>query len=785
MFVKYFKIAFRNLLKNKLYSFINIFGLASGLSVTIIIMLWITNELSFDRFHEKADRIHQVYQTVFLDDGAQSTEKSSGPLAIDLKAEFPEIQNSARLGFLGDRLLRFEDKFFIESQGAGVDPSFLDIFTFPLKTGNIATALTNPHSVVITEALATKYFGDENPIGKSITIDNNIDFQVTGVLKNIPSNSHRRFSFLVPFSYFRELGASVDQYNNTAFFTYVLLHQDAAFENVSEKIYTTFTKASDESGINRNYYLMPLSQTYLKGDQGPGMFSIYLLSVLAIFILIVACINFINLSTAQSARRVREICMKKIAGARRHQLIWQFLSESLFTTIIAGLAALLITESFLPVINRLFGKSLAINYTNFTFILEFSGLILITALLAGSYPALHLSAVQPLKLMQNNIHSGKKAAGFRKVLVGIQFTITIIFIIFSVVTYLQSRYMENADLGFSNENIMYIQLRGDISEKIDLVKQALLSNPAIANVTSASHLPQLMMSGTLDWGAEAGQKNQFAWWTEVDYDYAKTFEIEMAQGRFYSKEFPSDWEDAIVVDETTIDLLGWDNPIGKRFFYENRYYTLIGVIKNFHCFPMTFIKGGLILKLNPGNNKYLFIKMKPGDSGHLSQTFNYIKKTCDQFSPDYPLNYRYLDDYAFEDIEQAKAGDIIVQVIMYFTVLGIFISCLGLFGLSAFMTETRTKEIGIRKVLGATAANVIRLFSKEFIKVIGIAFLIATPISYFIVNGMLQIYAYRISISPWIFLSTGFFVLLMALLTVCWQALRAATANPVDSLRYE
>ena len=784
MLKNYLKIALRNIFHQKVYSIINIAGLSIGIACSILIMLWVQNELSYDNFHKKAGQIHQVYLTIKIDKKAETIEKTSAPLAIDLKNEFPEIINSTRLCYLGETLLRFKESVFVENNGACVDRSFLQIFSFQLIKGDPARALNDPHSIILVENFAKKYFAGEDPLGKIVTMNNKTDFVVTGVMQNVPSNSNRKFDFLIPFNYLKETGKNINGYNNTEFYTYVLLKKNVSNQQVSNKIYTTFIKASNESGVEKHYSLVPLVETHLQKDLSNRYFSLYALPLLAFLILIIACINFINLSTARLVYRTKEIGVRKVIGATRSQLFKQFIGESLLITFIAAIFALFIVELFLPSVNLLSGKQLSFAWGNSDFIIGLIGIIIFTAIAAGSYPAFILSSFHPAKVFRETLSYGKKAGRFRKTLVGVQFTFAIIFLVITSVTYLQSRYMKNADLGFTRENIIYVPLKGGIEKKYEIVKQKLLQNPDINNVTSSDHLPQIINSGTLDWGTKEN-KNHLAWQTNVDFDYLKTFDLKMVQGRFYSENFPSDKSSAIVIDENAVKLLGWENPVGKRFFYEGQYYTTIGIVKSFQCFPMSFGKAGLILKLNPGSNKYMFIKINSKDPARISNTVSFIKNTCSNYSFEYPLEYNFLNDYLFQDIDQAKFGEIIEQLTRYFTFLGILIACLGLLGLSSYVTERRNKEFGIRKILGATNVNIVKIISREFIQIIIAANLIGMPLSYLMINGYLQMYAYRVNLSIWIFIAIGFFIVGLGLFTISFQALKAAVAKPAESLRYE
>ena len=785
MLINYLKTALRNFWRNKIYSLINVAGLAIGMACSIIIFLWVNNELSYDRFHQNANHIFQLHQTIFMENDTHNTEKTAGPLAQDLKQLFPEIANTTRFSDVGETLLTYKDRSFEEKLGTFADPSIFDIFTFPLQGGNAHTVLQNPYSIVLTETMAKKYFDEEEPIGKTVQLDKKYNLMVTGVLKNIPSNSSRKFDFIVPFQFLEKIGINIHRYDNTSFYTYVQLYDHVSFQETSQKIFNTFTKSEEESGIKRKYFLVPLTDSYLQGDQSPGMQALYLLSTLAVLVLIIACINFINLSTARSSHREKEVGIRKVTGARRIQLINQFLSESIITTIIASLFALVLTELFLPVLNRLSGKQIDADYLNGQFIWGFIGIIIVTAIISGGYPALVLSAFNPAKVFRGGLRSGKKSARFRKILVCTQFTFTIVFIIYSIVTFLQGQHILNADLGFNKDNVVYFRLKGDMVENYRSVKNELLQHPYISHVTSSKDLPQIISSGELDWGEKNNKRDNFAWFSLVDYDYTETFDILITEGRFFSSKFPADKNDAIIVSETIVKQLNWKDPVGKRFYFTGQYKTIIGVIKDFQCFPMTFIQGGIILELNPGANNYMFIKVDTNDPENYSQTVSFIQSACNRYGNNYPLEIKYLDHYAFEDIEQARAMQNIDLMIFYFAVFGLFVSCLGLLGLSSFMTEKRAKEISVRRVMGASYTAIIRLLTNEYVKIILWANLIALPIAYLVMNEMLQIFAYRIELSWWIFILTGLFVLLIALLTVIGQAIRSASLNPVVLLRYE
>jgi putative ABC transport system permease protein len=785
MLKNYLKIALRNIKRHKGYSLINIVGLAVGMACCILILLWVQDELSYDRFHENADDIYRVIQNINFADHSTTWTITQGPLGPSLKEDFPEIINATRITDRGFRLT-YDDKSYDEEVGMA-DGSLFEMFTFPLVKGDPATALSDPSSIVLTEEMAEKYFGDEDPIGKTIKADNQWDFQVTGVMRDVPRNSHLQFDFLIPFIFGRELNYTVDHWGNSSFRTYVQLPKGAPVQEVISKISGyLIEKPTIEKDARLN--LQPLTRIHLYSnyeyDSVHGDITyVTLFSIIAFFILLIACINFMNLATARSGNRAKEIGMRKVAGAHKVDIIRQFYGESILLAFIALLLAVVFVWLLLPVFNNLAAKELSLNITgNLSILMGLLCIAILSGIISGSYPAFFLSAFQPVMVLKGFRLSGLKGSIFRKTLVIFQFSLTILLIICTIGVYNQLDYMRNRKLGYDKEHMIYLRMRGDIREKFDSVKNELLQNPNILGVTASSNVPTsgYYFSNSLwRWDGQNPDEEILMRAVLVDFDYFKTFGMEIAEGRSFSKEFPTDATEAIMVNEEAVKAMGMESPLGKRLSLQDDNFKIIGVVKNYHFRSLRQEIGPLILLYYPKYCRVLFAKLK---SDQTPQTIGYIEDIWKRFAPGYPFNYRFLDE-ALDRLYRSEQR--IGTLFRYFSILAILISCLGLLGLASFMAEQRTKEIGIRKVLGATAPNIVALLSKEFTKWVIVANIIAWPVAYFALNKWLQSYAYKTNVAFWSFILSGVIALLIALLTVSYQSIKAALANPVDSLRYE
>jgi putative ABC transport system permease protein len=784
MFKNYFKIAFRNIIKHTIHSFINISGLALGMACSILIFLWIQNELSFDKFHEYINDIYQVPtrqqygSEIFIGSGAPP---ALGPA---LKNDYPEIVNSARIR-VGrcELLVQYDGKHFME-QIQMADMSLFDIFTLPFVKGSHKYISSDPHVIVITEKIAAKYFNDEDPIGKILTIDNRYDFRIIGILQNIPKNSTLQFDFMVPLEFIQELrGESITQWSDCSYRTFVQLQKNIPWKEINQKIAGRIKKENENS--NEEPFLYPFSRVRLYSWSGHGgrIVEVRMFMLVAFLILFIACINFTNLSTALSAKRAREVGLRKVLGANRRQLVKQFLGESILLSFIALFFALFLIELFLPYLRILTGKPLVIDYFgNITVLMSFLGIAFFTGILSGSYPALFLSAFQPVKVLKSFMKTGSKGFDLRKILVVAQFTISIILIIGTIVIYNQLHFMRNKDLGFNKDQLIYITVNGNLEQNFSLMKNELLKNASILNITMSSQTPTGIYANGSGWNWEGKPDDIDPMVTElvVDGDFIKTFQIKIAQGRFFTQEFSSNSLD-VVINERFTDIMEQESPVGKRLMLDTYEFNIIGVIKDFHFKPLNTSIEPIIISNNPEFEKfkYMFINISPEN---IPQTIALLEKAAQKFNPDFPFEFHFLDDDYDQLYHAQQQTD---QIVRYFSLLAIFISAIGLFGLSLSTTEQRTKEIGIRKILGASVSGIVAILIGEFTKWVLFANLISWPIAYFIINKWLQNFAYRIGLTIWPFLSAGGLALVIALLTVSWQTIRAAMANPVKALRYE
>jgi len=782
MFRNYVKTALRTFRKHKSYSFINIVGLAIGITCTVLMLLWVQDELSFDRFHDNAKEISRI----LLDpQGAATTHEAVSPpiLAAKMKEEIPEVINAIRLTPQGRMLFTYQDKTFYEDKGLLADPSFFDMFDFPFVQGNKDTAFQELRSLVITENLAVKYFGSENPIGKIISLNNSTDYTVTGVIQNVPSNSHLQFNYVRSFELFSATGRDMNNWGDVSYYTYVQLQKGSSIETVNSKLKVLLEREDPSHNL---YYLQPLTQIHLHskfnfdfGTRGNIMY-VYIFTAASLFILLIACINFMNLATARSGIRAKEIGMRKVVGAKKSDIIKQFYSESILSSLFSLILAYILVLLLLPAFNDLSGKKLSFNLIeNTNLLMGLLAIAVFTGLLSGSYPALFLSAFHPIKVLKGTFISGAKGSLFRKILVTTQFSLTIILIIGTLVISKQLSHIRGIDLGYDKEQIVILPLRGIEAESYKTIKSELQQNPGIVSTTMTSSLPTFIGSGTsgAEWDGKDPETKIQMQISAVDFDYLDTFRIEMVAGRFFSKEFPADVSN-VVLNEAAIKAMGIESPIGKRFRSLSE-GQIIGIVKNFHYKSLHTEIEPLILLMNPDNISYACIRI---NTENISGTIGFIEDTWKKLVPNFPFEYSFLDE-RLDNLYKAEAS--MGLVFKYFTVLGMFIACLGLFGMASFTAEQRTKEIGIRKILGASVPNVVSLFSKEFTKLVLISNLIAWPAAYLIMNKWLQSFSYRTNIGIWTFLSSAVLALVIAFITVSYQSIKAALTNPVESLHYE
>jgi ABC-type antimicrobial peptide transport system permease subunit len=797
MLRSYLIVGLRHLKRHKIYSFINISGLAIGMACCVLILLWINDEAQYDRFHERSENLYRVVNDLNYGPYAQLTEGTAYPLGPAMKQEIPEVEEIVRILPTRKILIAHGDKRYYEDNFIFADPSLFAIFTFSFIQGDPQTALSYPSSVVITQEIAEKYFGSQDPIGKTIQTQNQNDYIVTGIIENIPKNSHLQFGFVGSIERAVAMGART-HWSGWLYDTYVLLQQETSFKEVNAKLEEWIkTKDAEES----RYYLQPFSDVHMYGLQGEGVIRpLSLFSTLALLILLIACINYMNLATARGGTRAKEIGLRKVVGAKKNNISRQFLSESVLFAFFALLISIVFVALFLPVFNQIAGKELSLNLAQNQFLfLGILGVTLLTGILAGSYPALFLASFEPDRILKGTLTSkkiGMSTVSIRKGLVVCQFVLTIVLIISTTTVYRQMSFIKNRGLGFEKSYLIYTQLRseGNLWEQYDAEKtwqsyktlnNELAQNPNILSVSSATCLPFGSMGqefGQLDWEGKDPEYQVNMNHMAVDPHFFETFQLEKIEGRFLSDDFPSDAQN-FILNEAAVKATGLESPVGKRFRLLDKTGTIIGVIKDFHFAPLHREIEPLVLHMMPYQywmyRNYVFARIR---TDNISQTLASIEKMWDKAIPEYPFEFHFLDDTIDARYRSEQRLEMILRI---FTILAISISCFGLFGLISFTAEQRTKEIGIRKVLGASVGNVVQLLSKEFVVLVILANIIAWPLAYFVMTRWLKNFAYRTEIGLVTFLFSGFAALVIAIITVCIQSIKAAMANPVESLRYE
>lgn len=784
MIRNYFKIALRNIRRYYAYSILNITGMAIGLAAAILILLWVQDEWNYDRHFDNADNLYRVTGDMGTTRGESSlTAMTPAPLARSLKEEYPEIIRSSRCG--AGSLLSFKSgEEFIEETAVPVDNDFLKMFSIEFVEGDIDKALNAPNNLILTEKIAKKYFGNEYPIGKTLKMAESDEiYTITGVVKN-PHNSHLMFDILIPVKLGKEF-ESLKSDMQMFCYNYVELTKGTDSKKVNEKI-RNFLK-DHSSTMTFGISLQNIKKIHLyssgKYDQdikGHGnIIYVRIMCLIAVFILVIACINFVNLYNAQSARRGREIGLRKMAGATRRKIFFQFMGESLLLVFISHVISMILVELLLPGFNNLIGRQIDINYKSPHLYAELIAVILFCGLLAGSYPALYLSSLKPLNTIKKLINKNPGNAQFRKILVIFQFALSVFLILCTLTVGNQLNYIQNKSLGLNKDNIGYFTSHTrPKGSTLDDLKKELLNNPDIVSVTRGNN-PVNIENNThgFNWtGNNTGTDVSF-YTLSCDADYAKTFHLDLDKGRFFSSEFSTD-SSAAVINESAAKIMGFNNPIGEIISTPSQTKLhIIGVVKNFHYKSMHYKIEPLIMTFDPDIE--FFIRMKPDK---VPSIISYIKKTIQSFNLPYPLNFHFLtDDYDNLYLAEQKMS----KIFGYASFLAILISCLGLIGLSSFMTEQRTKEIGIRKAYGAKSIELYSLLSKEYSIWVIISILIGSPVAWYAMNKWLYNYAYRITLNPWIFAVVDLIVLFIALITVGLQSYRAAYKNPVEALRYE
>jgi putative ABC transport system permease protein len=785
MFRNYFKIALRNLWRNKAFSAINILGLAIGIATCLIIVLFVNNELSYDRYNKKADRMVRVYFQGMMAGQKMNESNVMPPVAHTLKTDFPEVEEATRIRNFGTPRLVYADKSFREDQFAFVDSNFFQVFTLPLLEGDAKTALLEPNSIVITKAVAAKYFGNNDPLGKIISFKDgkNAACKVTGVIDKVPVNSHFHF------------------------YTYLVLQKGYDYKKLESKLPGVVEKYMGpqllqamgitlsefrKKGNNISFHLQKLTDIHLHSDF-PGDLSptgdvryVYIFGAIALFMLLIACINFMNLSTAGASKRSREVGIRKVLGSLKLELVRQFLLESILITALALLLSIVFIYLALPVFNDLADQNLDISFADHPLLVP--GLllfILLTGLIAGSYPAFYLSSFKPVAVLKGKFVSGKGSIGLRSGLVVFQFFISIILIVSTTVVYKQLSFIQNKKLGYDKEQVMIVNNTWMLNKNQEAFRRELVNDSRVASVSNSGYLPAGPSNNNNFFVYPGNESNQLIKTLryDVDENYIPTLGIQLLAGRNFSKEFGTD-SSAVILNEAAANALGWrEKSIGQIISSNDNSgkkisYHIIGIIKDFHFRSLHERINPLLMSYAPDPGT-LIVKLKTKNIAGLTAT---LKKRWSEYCAEEPISYSFLDE-RFNNTYQSEQK--IGLILGIFAGLTIFVACLGLFGLARFTAEQRTKEIGIRKVLGATVTDVTALLSKDFLKLVLIAFVIASPIAWYMMNKWLQDFAYKIDISWWIFALAAILAVLITIITVSFQSIKAALANPVDSLRSE
>ncbi|UCC38544.1 MAG: ABC transporter permease [Candidatus Aminicenantes bacterium] len=806
MLRNYLKIAFRNIKRHKAYSFINICGLGIGMACCILILLYVTDELSYDRYHERGERIYRINAISSIGTTTRHYATVPPALAPGLADSIPEIEAFVRIMERPNLIGRYNDKNIDISDRFFVDSTLFKIFSHEFIEGSSDSALINPNSIVITEETANRIFGDRNPLGKIIDLGGSRTVQVTGVIKNVPRNSHFRFNAVQPLSFFRnESGRPVD-FSSASYFcewyAYLLLKEGVDVSDVERKIMETAEKKWGElyrqKGTTRKYPIQRFRDLHLRSytEYEPGnpgdIDTVYLFSAIALFVLLIACFNFINLSTAKSANRAKEVGMRKVFGSYKKQLVKQFLSESIVMSLIGLLLGVLLVNIALSAFNGLTGKEFDLSQLmNLPVLLGLLGIVIVTGIIAGSFPSFILSAFNPVMVLRGKLSLGSKNSSLRKILVVVQFSISI-FMIAGILTIVrQLEYIKNINLGFNKEQMIVIPFYGnrgneESARKCDTLKDKILQNPSVVSASFSAHVP----GGDLGYDAflPKGKSREetlraMRYW--VGFNFIKTYGMEIILGRNFSESFSTDAGKAVIINEKAAEALGWgEDVIGRQLINvsrNNRRGTIVGVVKDFHSAGMKMEISPVVMTVEPGFFSFVSVRIRPEN---VSNTITYLENTLREVYPErqFDFNYYFIDDdFRNKYPEEEKVR----QIYLTFGCLAVFVACLGLFGLASFTVEQRTKEIGVRKVLGASIREITLLLSKEFTKWVLVANIIAWPLAYYIMSKWLENFAYHISISWDIFVFSGISTVIIALFTVSFHSIKAARASPADALKYE
>ncbi len=799
----FFQIAWRNLVKRKFYSFINIAGLAIGMTCCLLITLYIKNELSYDQYHTKKDRIYRVLQSFRsvkegVNPGAPTPEEfwvwGNAPVGPALQADFPQIEKMVRFMSPSSLLLQHGEKRFQQDNLVFMDSTAFSVFSWKMIYGNPQTALIAPNSIVLTKTVSEKFFGNANPVGQSLRIDNFDNYLITGVMEDVPPNSQINFNGLISMSTERKYRSDIfDEWGYVDFYTYLLLKPNTNIEAMQAQM-AAFVKKHNPNDKGYAIYFEKMTDAYLHSaairQPGPtgSRLNVILFSCIALFIMLIACINFMNLSTARSLERAKEVGIRKVLGVRPRSLMWQFLIESILMSLAAAAIALTLARPGISLIGTLSGKDLSHSHfftpMMWIYMLAFA---VVVGILAGIYPASFLSGFKAITVLKGKFNPSREGISLRKALVVFQFTLSIALISGTIIVYSQLKFLNRHDLGFQKDQIVIVNFEGDgkVQGNIESIKKSLADQPGVVSVAASRAVPGefLPNAGTEIEGPDGQMQQQGPFIYEIDFDFIPVFHIPLVAGRNYSRAYVSDSAQSMVINEACAKLYGYNNPadaVGKKFDQWGRKGTIIGVVKDFNFRSLHQAVEPLTLRYGyPYDLNRIAVSIKGND---VQATLTRLRKTWDRVAPQRPFMYHFLDE-SFS--AQYEADQHFGQLFTFFSYLAIFIACLGLFGLSTFMAQQRVKEIGVRKVLGSSISGIVLLLSKDFIKLILISIVIATPLCLWAMNQWLQGFAYRITIGPLVFVEAGMISLAIALLTMAWQSVKAAIGNPVSALRNE
>ncbi|AUP78482.1 ABC transporter permease [Flavivirga eckloniae] len=792
MIRNYFKIAWRNLIKNKGYSLINIGGLSIGMSCSILIFLWVQDETSYDKFHTNANQICRL--TVDAGSGDFKAAVSPAGMASGLQDEISGIESTVRISKPITSLFEANDLKFEEQRVFYVDANFLEMFDFSLLKGDVKTALQNPNGILITETTAIKYFGSEDALGKFIKKDNNDVFTITGILADTPSNSHLQFDIILPMAYLAKTdrGLINNTWSDFNFYSYIQFNKGhnlsfKALVDLEDKVNQVYASRSPK--FQPKFKLQPLTDIHLHSSNlqidlsGHGNIQyVNIFIIIALIVLLVACINFMNLATAQSSRRAKEVGLRKVIGAKRNQLIFQFLSESILISFISLFIAICIIYLVMPLFNNLTEKQIVFQLLDnkvWWLYLIFIGAI--TGLISGSYPALFLSSFKPIKTIKGRLGSNNENLIFRNGLVITQFVVSVFLLVGTVVVYKQLNFIKDKNLGFDKSNLLYVPAKGEIYNKRGALKTLLQQNPLTSNFSMVSDLPTNLISGATNVKWEGKDPNSLIVFPSmyIDENFTDVFQTEILRGRGFSETFGTDASN-YVINEKAMEVMGMnlETVIGNTMTFQNKKGTIIGVVKDFNFKSLQYAIEPLVLHYTK-ESEILVVRTQPGKT---EATIKALKEIYGNLNPAFPFVYNFVD----KDLDNQYRGEQRMGTVFnLFAILAIFISCIGLYGLSAFIAEQRIKEIGIRKVLGASVFGLVNMLSKDFFKLVLIALLIASPIAWYLMDMWLQDFAFHIDIHWWMFALSGMIIVVIALITVSFQTIKAAIVNPIKSLRTE